>query len=241
VAEGDGPHVLFIADSQGVTFVPMFKRLARERDLTLSLNVLAGCPWQEGLANAKQSASGARDCEAARVGWYDEALPELDPDVVVLLGRPRDDPEDWEGTVVRRDGREQPLDQALLETTNETLEQIAAVADRTVVIERLIMPESFDPVDCLASSTTVGQCAVPVPMEPSASDGYAAAAAESPSILSVSLNDVYCPGAPVCLPVVGRHVVWRDDHHYTARFATSRREAVWRTLADAGAFDVSDG
>jgi peptidoglycan/LPS O-acetylase OafA/YrhL len=242
VREGDGPHVLFVADSQGVTFVPMFKRLARERDLTLSLNVLAGCPWQEGLANANLSAAGARDCEAARVGWYDEALPALDPDVVVLLGRPRDDPAEWEGTVVRRDGRDQPLNQAVFETTNETLERIGAVAEKTVLIERLIMPETFDPVDCLASSETIGQCAVPVPTEPSASDGYfAAAAAQSPSVLSVSLNDVYCPGAPVCLPMVGRHVVWRDNHHYTATYATARRDAVWRTLAEAGAFDGSDG
>jgi peptidoglycan/LPS O-acetylase OafA/YrhL len=239
VREGDGPHLLFVSDSQGVTLVPMFKKLAREHDLTLSFNVLAGCPWQEGLVNANQSAGGAERCEAARVGWYDEALPVLDPDIVVLLGRPRDDPSEWEGTVARRDGRDQSLEQAVFETTNDSLRRISAVADRTVVVERLVMPETFNPVDCLASSEMVGQCGVPVPTKPSASDGYvAAAAAQASSILSVDLNEVFCPDAPVCLPVVGKHVVWRDDHHYTATYAQARREAVWKALEKAGALEV---
>ena len=55
VRKGDGPHVLFIGDSQASTLVPMFEKLAEEHDLTLSLDVLAGCPWQEGLLNAKQA------------------------------------------------------------------------------------------------------------------------------------------------------------------------------------------
>jgi hypothetical protein len=242
VVEGDGPHVLFVGDSQGVTLVPMFEQLAREHDLTLSVNVLAGCSWREGLTNSKLSPAAAEKCDRARIGWYDEALPELDPDVVVLLDRPRDDPAEWEDTVARRDGQEQPLRRAVFETTNDSLEQITAVADRTVLIERLIMPETFSPTDCLASSETIGQCAVPVPTIPSASDGYfAAAAAQSPSVLSVSLNDVFCPDAPVCLPVVDGHVVWRDNHHYTAAYATARRAGVWQVLTEAGAFDLPEG
>ena len=39
------------------------------------------------------------------------------------------------------------------------------------------MPETFDPNDCLASQRTIGDCSVPVPSTPSASDGYAQAAA----------------------------------------------------------------
>ena len=99
------------------------------------------------------------------------------------------------------------------------------------------MPETFDPVDCLATSTRIGECAVPVPTEPSASDGYfAAAAAESPNILAVSLNGVLCTTAPVCMPMDGKQVVWRDDHHYTAGYVTARRNEIWKVLNDAGAF-----
>ena len=53
VRKGDGPHVLFIGDSQAMSLTPMFEKLAEEHDLTLSFNVYAGCPWQEGLQNAK--------------------------------------------------------------------------------------------------------------------------------------------------------------------------------------------
>ncbi len=241
VREGDGPHVLFIGDSQAMSLTPMFEKLAEEHDLTLSFNVYAGCPWQEGLQNAKISGQAAESCESARVGWYDDALRELDPDVVVLLDRPRDDEEEWGTEVSRRDGKDQPLEQAVFETTNETLEKIDAVAGRTVVIQRLVMPETFDPTDCLASQDTLGDCAVPVPTGSSPSDGFAeAAAAQSESILTVNLNDAFCPTAPVCLPMMGDTVVWRDDHHYTADYALERRDQVWKALEEAGAFDAAD-
>ena len=236
VVKGHGPHILFIGDSQAQMLVPMFEKLAKEHDLTLSLDVLAGCPWQEGLSNGKQSPDGAKNCASARVGWYDKVLPKLHPDVVVLLDRPRDDPKEWSSLVARRDGRKQPLDEAVYETTRDTLKKISAVVPRTLVVQRLVMPETFDPTDCLSSMNRIGQCAVPVPDEPSPSDGYfAALAAQTSSITPVNLNDAFCPTAPVCLPVVGNEVVWRDDHHYTASYAVSRREAVWRLLTATGA------
>ena len=34
VAEGSGPHVLLLGDSQAQSLVPMFERLAEEQDLT---------------------------------------------------------------------------------------------------------------------------------------------------------------------------------------------------------------
>jgi peptidoglycan/LPS O-acetylase OafA/YrhL len=240
VRTGDGPHVLFIGDSQAVTLVPMFKKLANEHDLTLSLDVLSGCPWQEGLQNAKQEGGSAENCTKARVDWYDDALAEIDPDVVILLDRPRDDPELWSDLVSRRDGKDQPLAQAVFETTRDTLDKISAVADKTVVIQRLVMPETFNPTDCLATQTRIGDCAVPVPSDPSPSDGYfAAAAAQSPSILAVNLTPAFCPTAPVCLPIMRNKVVWRDDHHYTSDYAMARRAAVWKVLTDSGAFDES--
>ena len=54
---------------------------------------------------------------------------------------------------------------------------------------------------------------------------FAAAAARNKSILPVDLTPAFCPTAPVCLPIVDDHVVWRDDHHYTADYAVARREA----------------
>jgi hypothetical protein len=33
--------------------------------------------------------------------------------------------------------------------------------------------------------------------------------------------------------VVDGDLVWRDDHHVTARYGVARREQVWRILKDA--------
>jgi peptidoglycan/LPS O-acetylase OafA/YrhL len=237
VRRGGGPHVLFVGDSQAMSFVPMFRKLADEHDLTLSLNVASGCPWQEGLANDEQGGGAAEACEEARVGWYDQALPALDPDVVVLLARPRDDEETWGSAVRRRDGKDQPLDQAVYETTQDTLRKVSAVAAKTVVVERMVMPETFSPLNCLETSRRIGDCAVPVSATPSVSDGfYAAAAAESPNIVTVNFNEVFCPDSPVCLPIIDHRVVWRDDHHYSATYVMHVRDKIWRELEDVGAF-----
>ena len=237
VVHGSGPHVLLVGDSQAETLVPVFERLAREHDLTLSVNVIAGCPWQEGLANDRLAEGRTQECTEARVGWYRGALRQLDPDVVVLLDRPRDDPEEWGGEVTRRDGRSQSLGRAVYETTRSTLRQVTRVAP-AVVVQRLVMPETFDPLDCLAGADRLGQCTVSVPVDPSASDGYVSAiAAQDEDVHPLSLGRVFCPTTPVCPPVRDDTVVWRDDHHYTVSWAMRRRHALWEALLGTGLLD----
>jgi hypothetical protein len=100
-----------------------------------------------------------------------------------------------------------------------------------VLVERMIMPETFDPDECLTSASEPSACAVPVPLGTSPTDAfYIAAAAEDPALHTVDLNPAFCPGAPVCQPVVGGEIVWRDDHHVTAQYAVSRRDQVWKLL-----------
>ncbi len=234
VVNGSGDHILVVGDSHAQMLEPMFEALAKDHDLTLSVNIRAGCPWQEGLMNIKSSPSGQERCEAARVGWYDEVLPQLDPDVVILVSRPRDD-ESWTDVVVRRDGKDQSLEQAMATTSKETLAKIRDVAPRTLVVERMIMPETFQPDDCLTTAAHPSQCAVPVPLKTSPTDAYfISQAARSRSLFTVDLDPAFCPSAPICQPVVGRDIVWRDDHHVTAEFAVSRRQQVWDLINATG-------
>ena len=238
VVEGSGPHVLLLGDSQAQSLVPMFRTLAEEHDLTLSLNVVEGCMWQEGLYNTKSSDEEQDNCREARVGWYDEVLPEIDPDVVVVMARPRDDEDEWSGVVRRRDGEEQSLARMTVGASRATLRDITRTVPHTLLVERLVMPETFDPADCLTTEADPGRCAVPVPLGEGVTDGLSLTeAAVSPRVDTLDLNPAFCPDAPICLPVVGDEVVWRDDHHVTARYAESRREQVWRILQDSGALD----
>lgn len=237
VVHGHGPRVLVVGDSQAESLMPMFEKLAQEHDLTLSRSVTAGCPWQESLVNTKQSASGSAHCTAIRVGWYRKVLPLLHPDVVVLLDRPRDNPAIWGGVIRNRDGAAGSLHQDVYRATTQSLREVSSAVPHTVVIDRLVMPETFDPKDCLSTVKTIGQCAVGIPSTPSATDGYVAAfAAQNPSVVPVDLNPAFCPNAPVCLPIVGGQVVWQDDHHYTASYAVARRQEVWKILQATGAF-----
>jgi peptidoglycan/LPS O-acetylase OafA/YrhL len=241
VHEGSGSHILLVGDSQAQSLVPMFEKIAEERDLTLSLNVVPGCMWQEDLYNTKLSAEGQENCEAARVGWYDKALPELEPDVVVLMTRPRDGEPEWGDSVRRRDGVEQPLDRMTLKASQATLRKLETLVPQVLIVNRIVMPETFDPADCLTTQQDPNECAVPVPVGGTESDGFAQTeAARSPKVDVLDLNPAFCPSAPVCLPVVDDVIVWRDDHHVTATYATSRRDAVWKILEKAGDLEAGD-
>ena len=60
--------------------------------------MVEGCLWQEGLYNTKPPDEEQENCGDARVGWYGEVLPGIDPDVVVVMSRPRDDEDEWSGS-----------------------------------------------------------------------------------------------------------------------------------------------
>jgi hypothetical protein len=240
VVDGNGPNVLLIGDSQAQMLVPMFEQMARDHDFQLSLNVYGGCLWQEDLLNAEQSAEGAAVCDKARVGWYDNVLPLLKADVVILVERARDTEKEWGDVISRRDGKDQTLQQMIDNTSNDTLDKIAAHVPKVVVVHDLVMPNTFVPNECLTSTDDASRCAVPVPLARSVSDGfYETADVRSPRIDTVDLNPAFCPGAPVCQAVVGDKIVWRDDHHYTASYAISRRQEVWKILTDSGVIDSS--
>jgi peptidoglycan/LPS O-acetylase OafA/YrhL len=234
---GSGPTVLLVGDSQAQTFIPVFKKLAKEYDFNLDLNVLAGCPWQEGLTNDKSAADTAQECTGARVGWYDDVLPRLHPDVVVLLDRPRDDPQEWGKRTMLRDGTKLSLDQAVWETTRETLAKVSAVSP-AVVIQRLTMPDTFEPADCLASAKVVGSCAVSAQPAPSPTDAFVTTlAVENHRIHALDLNPIFCPTRPVCSPIQHDQLVWRDDHHYTVSYAKAMRQQVWSALQGTGVLE----
>ena len=228
--------MLLLGDSQAQSLVPMFSELAEERGLTLSLNVVEGCLWQEGLYNRKSSEEEKQNCVDARVDWYDDVLPQLDPDVVVIMSRPRDDPDEWADLVRRRDDRKMSLARMTRVETRRTLRDIARTVPRTLVVDQLVMPETFDPPDCLTTVSDPSECSVPARTVLSATDRLVhRLALAGPEVRPVDLNPALCPDSPVCLPVVDDQVVWRDDHHVTASYAVSRRDAVWDVLARTGA------
>jgi SGNH domain (fused to AT3 domains) len=238
VVEGSGPHVLVVGDSHARMMSEMFIELAKDHDLTMSFNIVAGCMWQENLKNVQSPKSRQEQCTQARVGWYDDVLPELDPDVVVLAQLPRDKGH-WERDLKQRDGGDLPLQRALLKGTKQTLRKIDKVSSSTVILESIAVPRSFEPNECLTGTKDAAACAFPTPTENRASDGfYITEAAQSQKRFTANLNPAFCPNKPVCDAVVDGAVVYRDRNHLTAEFAKKQRQQVWELLQETGAFET---
>ncbi len=236
VREGTGRHVLLVGDSHAMMLSDAFLAMAEDKDLTLSMNIVSSCPWQENLQNTKFGDTLQRRCEEARVGWYDRALPQLDPDLVVLAARPRDD-DSWTSEVSARRGRSSPLDRTTLRASRDTVRKIRAAGAEVALMKQVTIPETFEPQDCLGSATSALECAVPVPQEPAISNAFfTSLAADDDGVHALTLQPALCPGSPVCAPVVDGEVVWRDKAHVTATFATQRRALIWRAIRDTGVF-----
>jgi peptidoglycan/LPS O-acetylase OafA/YrhL len=234
LVEGSGPHVLLVGDSHAQMLTTMFIALAEDRDFTLSLNIVGGCPWQEGLTNSQVAPDLQAACTDARVGWYDEVLPELSPDIVVIANFPRDN----SPHLKRRDGKKEPSTRAILRASKATLEKIEAVSARALLIESMIVPSSFRPNDCLTSTDDPEECTVLASPKNRPSDGiYLASAAELDHVYTVDLNTAFCPAAPVCHPVVDGEVVWRDKHHLAPSYAQKQRDEAWRLIRRTGVLD----
>jgi peptidoglycan/LPS O-acetylase OafA/YrhL len=235
VVSGSGATMLVVGDSQAQMLTDMFAKMARAHGLSLYMNALPGCLWQEELVNTRRPQQDQDQCAQTRVGWYDEALRKIHPDVVILAERPYEG-RSWEHRIRWRDGGERPLAQMTLDATRRTLADLEKQGARPVLMERVVVPSTFDPLDCLSGSSDPSRCAVPMPVQPSRTDAfYITAATESPAVSVVDFNPAFCPGAPVCQPIVDGQVVWLNAQHVTPAFAASREAQAWTLLSRAGA------
>jgi hypothetical protein len=215
---------------------PMFKKLAAEQHFSLAENVVQGCPWPENLADTSQTQALQADCQRARDGWYETALRELKPRLVVLAMRPRDDAPHWAREMKARSGPQLPLDRLMLTTMDKTVQHLEKLTPRILMVQGVMGTGKLRPLDCLAEASAVGQCAVPYPLSSPPSDGYMEAlAAGSTRASTINLNRIVCPTAPVCLPYRKGQIVWRDQYHLMTGFAESVRAKVWNLMGNAGA------
>ena len=229
---GSGERVLLVGDSQAAMFVTAFESLAQEHDLTLMTNIVRGCGWQAGLVPR---------CAEELTTFYTDVLPLLDVDVVVAVSLSRGEPV-WQERLAdpgRPTG--ETLAQLHVRTAQETADLIHEAGARLVVVKALLGTNGYrrngpDPLDCLARADRLGDCAVVTPLEKPFTDGILdALAASSPDdTATVDLNPVLCPDAPICRPVIGTTVVWKDPDHVTGTFLDEQREALWAKLTETG-------
>ena len=237
VVKNGGPTVVLVGDSHGKSVLPMFTELAREHGFTLAANVANGCPWQAGLNNDSRPPDARQACIDSRGDWYDHVLPQLHPDLMVLVEQSYDGNDKYHMTLSRIGGSDENLEELLANTTHETLDTFHDLGARSVVFQNTIKAES-SPLDCLAGARYVSDCMVPVPIGLDPSDSfYEAEDIARDDMWAVNINHIVCPGAPLCRPIVDGRVVWRDYNHLASQFLVHIKDEVWQHISDEGALD----
>jgi peptidoglycan/LPS O-acetylase OafA/YrhL len=217
IVHGSGPHLLLMGDSNAEMMIPAFVKLARDNDLTLSLEVTAGCPWQRGIY--RNAPDVQAECRRNREDAYDRVIDALDPDVLVLV------------TVAQTNDRG-PLDPArgkpnaqFATATETSLDQLDVGGRKIVVMEPIpATPDLSNPLTCLDTAKWLEDCRyVPYPNPTWYETAIRKRADASDTIWAADFDRFVCPYLPICDPIIDGVVVKWDGQHLASRF--SRRLA----------------
>ncbi|MBD8869355.1 acyltransferase family protein [Nocardioides donggukensis] len=246
VLDGDGLSVVLVGDSHARMLAPAFRALAEDQGWRLSYNIVSSCPWQDGVINLNAANLNEKQCREATEGFYDETLPALEPDVVVLAAQERTQRKRWGGRVVDTQGGDLPLIQMLEQTTKRTVDKVSELGARTVLVRTVMGTDGYgvggpDPLDCLARAEKLVDCAVVPPAEaPIVDSFYDALAVGRNDVSTLDVNAAVCPGAPLCAPILDGRVVWRVGDHITGTIARHVREDLLEQLVASGAVPEGD-
>ena len=223
VVRGGGKRVLLMGDSQAQMLVPTFTAIARREDLTLSVSTFALCPWQRDVfpRQPKNSADVAgrivAHCGRQKEDLYRRVIPELDPDVIVVMTLVGVTGPDW--------GR----------ATARSVAQLRAGGRKVVIVEP-IPRAPINPRDCLSQAKVLEECRY-VARRGEARDvdaAYRQLARRNAGVFSADFDRLVCPFLPICDPVIGGRIVKWDSSHLTVAFAQSLAPQVDAYLKQTG-------
>jgi hypothetical protein len=225
VVHGSGTRILLIGDSHALGLVPAFAGLARKRDLTFAVATFPNCPWQHGLVETPPNAQTdvPQKCRARQDDWYRRLVPQLDPDVVVLVHHPFDDPNG--APDMRAAGKlihpgTPTFEKAIRVAARQTIEQLRKVGRKIVILEPLpLAPAGFNPLTCLSQAKYVDDCRYVASATPTPLESYYRSIGNGTDIFTLDLDRLVCPYLPICDPIVRGIVVKSDAQHITAAYS----------------------
>ena len=245
VDQGRGPLVVLVGDSHAGMLSSALRLLAEERGFRFSSAVMDNCTWQSGLVVERSPPGRQADCAAMRKSFYDEILPSMGADVVILAGKPRSDGH-WVRETSADDAAEHPdetYQQTILRKSQETVERIRDTGARVLIVHSIFGTGGYDiggpgPLDCLAAAKVQADCAVIPPLTLPTVDGfYTYFSVTLPSVYVVDLRPAYCPAQVACAPIVDGAVTWKDPSHLSRELVDARRGQIWASMLESGAFD----
>ena len=230
IRRGSGRHILLMGDSNAEMLIGAFLEVAELHDLTLSVAVAEGCHWQRGVYT--YSTELQENCRRRKEDTYRRLVPELDPDVVILVnGRESRNP------YIADFNAADDLDRLLKRSTLASIDRLAAGRRQVVVIEPIpFAPLGLNPLDCLARAEVVEQCrfTAPAPGPQWLEQIERDVARRRPDVHTLDIDRLVCPMLPICDPIVRGRVVWWDSGHLTGRFALALAPDLDRLLSAQG-------
>ncbi|MFZ6004100.1 MAG: SGNH hydrolase domain-containing protein, partial [Actinomycetota bacterium] len=234
---GGGLHLLVLGDSYAGMMIPALEPLAESNGLTLSAFV--GCPWQRHLFTSLVASVQAR-CNRAIADAYDRVIPELDPDIVVVMNAPYEQQGLFasylgpDGTALPKSSRE--LAEWVESTTEDSLAALRAGGRKVVIIEPTpTSGDNFDPLQCLSAADVVEECRYAVEPSPTGLEQlYRKLDASNVDVWAANLDELVCPFLPICDPIVDGQVVKFDGGHLVRSYAAGIAPSLASYLADNG-------
>jgi hypothetical protein len=239
VVRGSGLRVLLVGDSHALGLVPAFAELARRRGFTFAIATYPSCPWPRRLVEVFTGSptDQQRTCAARQDDWYQRLVPQLDPDVIVLLHHPFDDPGGApdmraNGALIHPGTRE--FASAVRTAARATVAELEKKGRKIVIFEPLpLAPAAFNPLTCLSEKKFLDDCRyVASPTTPL--ERFYRTLANGSDVFTLDLDRLVCPYLPICDPLVHGVVVKRDPQHITAAYSQT-------LAAPIGAILVADG
>ncbi len=232
VHDGSGSKILLVGDSHALMLAPAFALIAEESDLHVTASTMRYCPWIREIAYFFQDPDR---CYRLQERVLDEAISEVDPDVVVLAHRAVDDPANPMDLLQRGRGRLEPgpeRQELVAEITQRVVANIRDDGRRVVLVEPTPLPSPLTSMlDCLSEATYLEECrrvaeVGPTPQE----EVMRSLGSEHDDVWAMDLDLLACPYLPICDPVVNGQVVSFDGSHLTATFVETLADGIARYL-----------
>lgn len=228
IVRGTGKHLLLLGDSHANMMIAAFAKMARDENLTLSVSVRGGCPWPRDLYALPFTLFDQElriaNCKAFKNDTYDRVVPRLDPDVIVVMQAPHEDPDlvpfvGPEGKVVSEDATEAWV----RTTTSRSMQALIRGRRELVIIEPIpYAAGKLNPLNCLAQADFIEACRYVVSRIPSwLEEYYRQVDDRSANVKVANFDRLLCPFWPICDPIVNGEVVRWDASHITDQFSVS--------------------
>jgi hypothetical protein len=219
----------------------MLSRIAERHGAELSGGYLSYCPWVEGI----RYKTAGRTCFQEQETMFNETIPALDPDIVVLAHRSYDDPARYVDLVDADAGGltagTDEATEAVRRRMTALVAKLRADGRKVVMVEPIpVTSEEKNPVTCLSAAHSVEECRFVTHLRPTPEEQVMRELDEQDDgVWSLDLDALACPWLPICDPVIGDEVVRSDDNHLTVTYATTMlTDPVEAFLVDNGILEA---